>query len=47
MNIEIISDYKEHWNKIYSKREINKLVWNEEPPKSLLDLINNCNLNED
>ncbi len=47
MNIEKNADYKKQWNKIYSKNEINKLVCYEEPPKSSLDLINKCNLNED
>jgi len=32
-------DYKDHWNKIYSKSEINKLGWHEESPKPSLDLI--------
>jgi len=40
-------DYKDHWNKIYSKSEINKLGWHEESPKPSLDLIKKCNLNSD
>ncbi len=40
-------DYKEHWNKIYSGKEINKLGWFEEAPKPSLDLIRKCELNKD
>jgi len=40
-------DYKNHWDKVYSKSEINKLGWYEENPQPSLDLIRNCNLNKD
>ncbi len=40
-------DYKEHWNKTYSKSEINKLGWYEESPEPSLELIKECNLNKD
>jgi len=44
MNTKKNIDYKNHWNKIYSKSEINKLGWYEESPKPSLDLIQKCNL---
>lgn len=40
-------DYKNHWDNVYSKNELNKLGWYEEIPKASLDLINHCNLNMD
>ncbi|GMR25361.1 MAG: class I SAM-dependent methyltransferase [Ignavibacteria bacterium] len=40
-------DYKEHWNKTYSKSKINKLGWYEESPKPSLDLIKKCDLKKD
>ena len=39
-------NYKEHWNKVYSKSEIKELGWYEESPKPSLDLIQKCNLNK-
>ena len=47
MTTEKDIDYKEHWNKVYSKSEINKLGWYEEIPQPSLDLIEKCNLNKD
>jgi len=47
MNIEKNIDYKEHWNKVYSKSKINKLGWYEETPQPSLDLIEKCNLNNE
>ena len=40
-------DYKNHWDKVYSKNELNKLGWYEETPQPSLDLIKSCNLNKD
>ncbi len=40
-------DFKEHWDKVYSKSEVSKLGWYEESPKPSLDLIKKCNLNRD
>ena len=40
-------NYKEHWNKVYSKNNIQKLGWYEESPNPSLDLIEKCNLNND
>lgn len=40
-------DYKNHWDNVYSKNELNKLGWYEEIPKASLELINSCNLNKD
>ncbi len=40
-------NYKEHWDKIYSKSEIEKLGWYEESPKPSLALIEKCKLNKD
>jgi EEF1A lysine methyltransferase 2 len=40
-------DYKNHWDKVYSKNELNKLGWYEETPQPSLDLINSCNLKND
>ncbi len=39
-------NYKEHWNKVYSKGEIKELGWYEASPKPSLDLIQKCNLNK-
>jgi SAM-dependent methyltransferase len=47
MTTEKDIDYKEHWNKVYSKSELNKLGWYEEIPQPSLDLIDKCNLNKD
>jgi SAM-dependent methyltransferase len=40
-------NYKDHWNKVYSKSEFNKLGWYEESPKPSLDLIKKFKLNKD
>ena len=40
-------DYKNHWDKVYSKIDLDKLGWYEETPQPSLDLINSCNLNKD
>ena len=40
-------NYKNHWNKIYSKSEVNKLGWYEESPTPSLELIKKCKLNKD
>ena len=40
-------DYKNHWDKVYSKNDLDKLGWYEETPQPSLDLINSCNLNKD
>jgi len=37
-------DYKNYWDKVYSKSEISKLGWYEEIPQPSLDLIRECNL---
>ena len=47
MNINTKINYKEHWNKVYSKNEIEKTGWYEESPKPSLELIKECNLNKD
>ncbi|RLD64721.1 MAG: SAM-dependent methyltransferase, partial [Bacteroidetes bacterium] len=39
-----MTDYKNHWDDVYSKSELNKLGWYEENPKPSLDLIRSCNL---
>ncbi len=40
-------DYKNHWDNVYSKSELNKLGWYEETPQPSLDLIRSCNLKKD
>ena len=40
-------NYKEHWNKVYSKSEMNKLGWYEKTPKASITLIEKCNLKKD
>jgi cyclopropane fatty-acyl-phospholipid synthase-like methyltransferase len=40
-------DYKNHWDNVYSKNELNRLGWYEETPQPSLDLVNSCNLNKD
>ena len=40
-------NYREHWDKVYSKGTINKLGWYEETPQPSLDLIKKCNLSKD
>lgn len=47
MNTDSKINYKNHWNKVYYKSEINKLGWYEESPKPSLDLIKKCKLNKD
>ncbi len=37
-------DYTSHWDKAYSKTEINQLGWYEETPKPSLELIRACGL---
>ncbi len=39
-------DYKNHWDNVYSKSELNKLGWYEENPESSLDLIKNSTLSK-
>ncbi|MCF8260461.1 MAG: class I SAM-dependent methyltransferase [Melioribacteraceae bacterium] len=39
-------DYKNHWDSVYSKNDLNKLGWYEETPKPSLDLIESCNLDK-
>jgi SAM-dependent methyltransferase len=40
-------DYKNHWDNVYSKSELNKLGWYEVNPKPSMDLINLCKLKND
>lgn len=37
-------NYKEHWDKVYSNSEVNKLGWYEEIPQPSIKLIEKCNL---
>jgi len=37
---------KEHWNSVYSSREVNKLGWYEEMPELSLKLISKCGINK-
>ena len=39
-------DYKNHWDNVYAKSELNKLGWYEETPQPSLDLIRSCNVNK-
>ena len=38
--------FKSHWNKVYSRNEIDKLGWYEESPEPSLRLIKKCNLDK-
>ena len=38
---------KEHWNKIYSARDVNKLSWYEEIPEPSIRLLSKCHINKD
>lgn len=38
---------KEHWNRIYESREINKLGWYEEQPIPSLNLLSRCSIDKD
>ncbi len=38
---------KEHWNKIYSSRDINKLGWYEEVPEPSVRLLSKCHINKE
>ncbi|MFC2083440.1 class I SAM-dependent methyltransferase [Bacteroidota bacterium] len=40
-------NYKEHWDKVYSKSEIKKLGWYEATPQPSLDLIQKCKIDKD
>lgn len=42
-----MNNYKEHWDNVYLRNEINKLGWYEETPQPSLDLIKKCNLKKD
>ncbi len=47
MDVNEELDYKEHWNKVYSKSEISTLGWHEESPKPSFDMIQKCDLKKD
>jgi len=47
MNTDSKINYKNHWNKVYSKSEINKLGWYEESPEPSIGLIKKGNLKND
>jgi ubiquinone/menaquinone biosynthesis C-methylase UbiE len=47
MNMIDQINYKNHWDKVYYKSEINKLGWYEESPEPSLGLIKKCNLKKD
>lgn len=38
---------KEHWNKVYKSREIDKLGWYEDKPIPSLNLLSRCNIDKD
>lgn len=38
---------KEHWNKIYSMRDVNKLSWYEEIPEPSIRLLSKCRIKKD
>ncbi len=38
---------KEHWHKVYSSKEVNKLGWYEEVSAPSLELLSKCNINRD
>ena len=38
---------KEHWNTVYSSKEVNKLGWYEEISNPSLELLSKCNINRD
>ena len=37
-------DYKNHWDRVYTKSELNTLGWYEDKPAPSLELIKSCNL---
>lgn len=37
---------KEHWNKIYSERDVDELSWYEEIPEPSISLISKCHINK-
>lgn len=38
---------KEHWNKVYASKEVDKLGWYEEIPTPSIKLLSHCNINKD
>jgi SAM-dependent methyltransferase len=38
---------KEHWNRVYKTREMDKLGWYEEKPMPSLNLLSRCNIDKD
>jgi ubiquinone/menaquinone biosynthesis C-methylase UbiE len=38
---------KEHWNKVYSTRDVDKLGWYEEIPEPSIRLLSRCHINKD
>jgi hypothetical protein len=41
-----MNNNQEHWNKIYSSRELTQLGWYEEKPEQSLILFDKCNVND-
>ncbi len=41
------SKMKEHWNKVYSTRDVDKLGWYEEIPEPSIRLLSKCHINKD
>lgn len=41
-----MSNVKEHWDKVYSGTDDNKLSWYEEFPAPVVDILNKCSLNK-
>jgi len=38
---------KQHWNNVYSSKDVNQLGWYEEMPAPSLELLSKCNANKD
>jgi len=38
---------KEHWNRVYSSKEVNNLSWYEKTPEPSIKLLSRCHINKD
>jgi len=47
MECEMNVSMKQHWNNVYSSKDINQLGWYEEMPAPSLELFSKCNANKD
>ena len=47
MGSNINNSMREHWNVVYSSKDVNQLGWYEETPAPCLELLSKCNATKD